>query len=184
MKTIIHPRALLLIGTLLCTPLLAQTATPTKAEVAARKTAIGESYKAAKAACASLKANAKDVCREEAKAKEKDERAELVFSESGRPADGTRMRVVKADGIYEVAKERCDDASGNAKDGCRQEAKAAHVTAIANAKLVKVTTDARADAKEEIHEAQYKVDVEKCDAMSGDRKTACVDAAKKAHGKL
>ena len=33
--------------------------------------------------------------------------------------------MAKADATYEVAKERCDDLSGNAKDVCKKDAKAA-----------------------------------------------------------
>lgn len=182
MKTISHSRAMLFVSACLLAPLAAQAAPPTKAEYAAAKTTISADYKAAKAACDSLKANAKDICTEEAKAKENNARAELEFSVSGKPADGTKVQTVKADGVYEVAKERCDDLSGNAKDVCGKEAKAAHVAALASAKTTKATAEARADSKEEVNEAKYKVAAEKCDVMSGDAKTACIKAAKAAHG--
>ena len=137
MKTSTHSRAVLLVGAFLLAPLVTQAAAPTKAEYATAKTTISADYKAAKAACASLKANAKDICKEEADAAQNNARAELEFKASGKPADGTRAQIVKADGIYEVAKERCDDLSGNAKDVCNKEAKAAHVAAIAAAKSPK-----------------------------------------------
>lgn len=181
MKTI-HSRTALLIGAMFLTPVMAQTANTSKAEYAAAKTTISADYKAAKAACASLKANAKDICKEEAKAADNNARAELEFKASGKPADATKVKVVKADGAYEVAKERCDDLSGNAKDVCNKEAKAVHVTALAAAKNAKASAENRADAKEDINEAKYKVAAEKCDPLSGDAKTACVQAAKTAHG--
>jgi hypothetical protein len=182
MKNTFHPRLLLLVSACLFAPLAAQAAAPTKAEYAAAKKTISEDYKAAKAACASLKANAKDICKEEADAAQNNARAELEFKASGKPADGTKVQIVKADGIYEVAKERCDDLSGNAKDVCNKEAKAAHVAAIAAAKSPNASAENRADAKEDVNEAKYKAAAEKCDSLSGDAKTACIQAAKTAHG--
>jgi len=182
MKTSTHSRAVLLVGAFLLAPLVTQAAAPTKAEYATAKTTISADYKAAKAACASLKANAKDICKEEADAAQNNARAELEFKASGKPADGTRAQIVKADGIYEVAKERCDDLSGNAKDVCNKEAKAAHVAAIAAAKSPKASAEDRAEAKEDVNEAKYKAAAEKCDTLTGDAKTACIQAAKTAHG--
>jgi hypothetical protein len=177
-----HSRAALFVSAFLLAPLVTQAAAPTKAEYAAAKATISADYKAAKAACDSLKANAKDICEEEAEATEKNARAELEFSASGKPADGIKVQTVKADGAYEVAKERCDDLSGNAKDVCNKEAKAVHVTALAAAKTSKATAEARAESKEDVNKANYKAAAEKCDALAGDGKTACIQAAKTAHG--
>ena len=113
-------RTALLISALLLSPLAAQAAAPTKAEYAAAKTTISADYKADKAACGSQSGNAKDICVEEAKAKEKIARAELEYSYTGKAADRTNILVAKAKAAYEVAKERCDDLAGNAKDVCRQ----------------------------------------------------------------
>ncbi|PZO19955.1 MAG: hypothetical protein DCF26_04405 [Burkholderiales bacterium] len=184
MTTTIHSRAVLLVGAFLLAPLLTHAATLSKAEYAAAKTTISADYKAAKAACDSLKANAKDICKEEAEATEKNARAELEFKASGKPADGIKVQTVKADGAYEVAKERCDDLAGNAKDVCGKEAKATHVAALASAKTAKATTEARVESKEDVNEAKYKVATEKCDALSGDAKSSCVQTAKKTYGKL
>jgi hypothetical protein len=181
MKPTLTPTALF-ISALLLSPLAAQASPPSKAEYAAAKTTISAEYKAAKAACDSLKANAKDICEEEAEAVQKNARAELEFRASGKPADGTRVQIVKADGIYEVAKERCDDLSGNAKDVCNKEAKAAHVAAIAAAKSPNASAESRAEAKEDVNEAKYKAAAEKCDTLNGDAKASCVQAAKTAHG--
>ena len=81
-----------------------------------------------------------------------------------------------------MAKERCDDLSGNAKDVCNKEAKAAHVAAIAAAKSPKASAEDRAEAKEDVNEAKYKAAAEKCDTLSGDAKSNCIQAAKTAHG--
>lgn len=176
-------RVALLASACCLAPLVTLAAAPTAAEYKAAKTAIGAGYKTAKAACGSFKANPKDVCVEEAKAQEKNERAELEFRYTGKPADGTRVKVVRADGAYNVAKERCDAFRGNDKDVCVKEAKLTHVAALASAKVVQANTDARADAKDDIREAQYKLEAEKCDTQTGDGKAACIKAAKAVYGK-
>ena len=95
---------------------------------------------------------------------------------------------------YEVAKEKCDDLSGNAKDVCVKEAKAAYVKAKADAKVDRVaidaqqtaaqkTAEARKDAAEDKRDADYKVAVEKCDSLAGAAKDACVRDAKAKFGK-
>jgi hypothetical protein len=47
------------------------------------------------------------------------------------------VRTAKADAAYELAKEKCDDLSGNAKDVCQKDAKAAQASAKADAKAAK-----------------------------------------------
>jgi hypothetical protein len=46
----------------------------------------------------------------------------------------SKVAVAKAEAEYEVAKERCDDKSGNDKDICQKEAKATEAKAKAAAK--------------------------------------------------
>jgi len=161
----------------------AQAANLSKADYDAGRTAIADRYKADKAACDPMKSNAKDVCREEAKAKEKSARADLEFSHSGKAEDATKARVVKAEGAYVVAKERCDDRKGNDKDVCVKEAKAVEVKALSEAKLGKEVAEARKDAATDVKDADYKLAAEKCDALAGDAKTSCMNAAKAKYGK-
>ena len=154
-----------------------------KAEYSAAKDGISAKYKTDKAACGTLTANAKDICVEEARAKEKVARAELEFSYTGKPADEIKVRVAKADAAYDVAKERCDDQTGNAKDVCVKEAKAAQVKAVSEAKLVKAVAAAASSATTDVRDADYKVAAEKCDALKGDAKTSCIATAKARFGK-
>jgi hypothetical protein len=162
---------------------LAQAATMNKADYNTAKARISADYKAAHSACASLAANAKDVCVEEASAKQKVARAELEYDRSGKPADQTKVKVAKAEAAYAVAKEKCDDQAGNAKDVCVQEAKAVEVKALADAKMGQQIGEAKVDASEAKRDADYKVAVEKCDAMAGDAKASCLSAAKVSFGK-
>jgi hypothetical protein len=175
-------KAALLAASLLALP-AAYATTITKADYKSGKTRISADYKTDKAACASLTANAKDICVQEAKAKEKVALAEIEYGYTGKPADGTKVLVAKADSAYSVAKERCDDQSGNAKDVCVKEAKAVHVKALADAKLGKVIGEAKRDAAADKLDADYKVAIEKCDAVAGDAKGTCVAAAKAKFGK-
>jgi len=172
---------------LLCMSLLSvfavQAETISKPDYKAGKTRISEAYKVDKAACRSHSGNAKDVCEEEAKGKEKVARAELEFSYSGKVADSNRMHVVKAKAAYEVAKEKCDDLAGNAKNVCVQEAKAAEQKALADVKMDKDINKAKKTDTSEKMEADYKVAIEKCDGLAGDAKASCVTAAKGMSGK-
>ncbi|MEO6410230.1 MAG: hypothetical protein ABIO45_15960 [Burkholderiaceae bacterium] len=161
----------------------AYSATVGKEDYKARKAQISDAYKADKKACSSLAGNAKDICQEEAKGKEKVARAEVEYQYTGKPADNYKLAVAKADAAYEVAKEKCDDLAGNPKDVCVKEAKAAHISAKADAKSVKTVVTSRADAVDEKRDAQYKVAAEKCDSLSGDAKTSCIKTAKSRYGK-
>ena len=82
-----------------------------------------------------------------------------------------------------MAKERCDDQTGNAKDVCVKEAKAVQDKANVDAKMNKKVADARKDATDDKREADYKVANERCSAMAGAPKDACVAEAKARFGK-
>ena len=172
----------LIIAAMLVLP-VAQAANMAKADYKAGKTRISADYKADKAACASLAANAKDICIEEAKAKEKVARAELEYSYSGKASDQTKVLEVKAKTAYAVAKEKCDDKAGNDKDVCVKEAKAVETKALADAKMGKQIGEAKKEATDDKRDADYKVAVEKCDALAGDAKASCIAAAKAKFGK-
>jgi hypothetical protein len=182
MKTSFNLKASLVVAALLSLS-VAQAATISKDEYKASKTRNSADYKADKANCAALAGNAKDICVEEAKAKEKVARAELEYSYSGKAADHTKVLVVKANSAYAVAKEKCDDQAGNAKDVCVKEAKAVEVKALADAKMGKKIGEAKKEASDDKMDANYKVAVEKCDALAGDAKTSCVTATKAKFGK-
>jgi hypothetical protein len=154
------------------------------------KDKIEAQYKVDKDHCSGMSGNAKDICQKEAKGKEKVAKAELEANYKN--TDKSRSDVVKAkaDADYDVAKEKCDDLSGNQKDVCVKEAKAAHTKMMGDAKVMKVSektaekrADAKKDAREDTRDAQYKVAVEKCDAMSGAAKDQCVKQAKVQFGK-
>ena len=160
----------------------------------AQENRVEAQYKADKERCSSLTGNAKDVCQAEAKGNEKVAKAQLEADYKNTDKARNDARVAKADADYDVAKEKCDDLSGNQKDVCVKEAKAAHAKAKADAKVAKVDhkvsansaekrADVRKEAREDTRDAQYKVAVEKCDSMSGAAKDRCVKDAKAHYGK-
>ena len=165
-----------------------------KDDYKAGKDSIAAAYNSAKADCASLSGNPNDICVAEAKGKEKIARAELEARYKPSRTTHYQVRVAKAEADYAVAKERCDDLAGNAKDVCVKEAKAAEATAKADAKAQmktadanatanKKTADARKDATADKLDAEYAVAKEKCDTYAGGAKDHCLVQAKAQFGK-
>jgi len=174
--------AALLAASMLALP-AAYAATISKADYAAGKTRISADFKTDKAACQALAGNAKDICIQQAKGKEKVALADLEYGYTGKAADYNKVLVAKAESAYAVAKERCDDLAGNAKDVCVKEAKAVETKALADAKMGKTIGEAKKDAAADKLDADYSVAIEKCDALAGDAKSNCVAAAKTKFGK-
>ena len=98
----------------------------------AAKDKIEETAKADKKACEGMKDNAKDICQAEAKAKEKIAKAELDAQNKPGPKADEKVALMKAEGTYEVAKEKCEDQKGKAMADCKKDAKAAHDKAKAD----------------------------------------------------
>jgi hypothetical protein len=168
--------------TLLALP-VAHAATIAKTDYTATKARISDSFKADKAACGNSSGNAKDICMEEAKAKEKVARAELEYGYTGKAKDQSKVLVAKAESAYAVAKEKCDDQTGNNKDVCVKTAKAVEVKALADAKMGKEINEAQTDAAQSKRDADYKLAAEKCESLAGDAKSNCMTAAKTRFGK-
>ncbi len=162
---------------------ISQAMAMTHADYSAAKSRVSADYKVDKAACDSLEHNAKDVCVEQAKAKEKVAKAELEHDYTGKESDWVKVLKTRAETNYSVAKEKCDDLKGNDKDVCVKEAKATEKSALADAKAGKKIHDAKEDAADDKRNAEYKVAAEKCDALSGDAKSSCIATAKTTYGK-
>lgn len=172
-----------LLAAALCATGIAAHAAITKDEHKAALQNAETSYKAAKAACASLAGNAKDVCNAEAKVQKTYSvaKADSEFKDTVKARFDAQKDVAGAE--YDLAKTKCDAKAGNDKDVCIKEAKAIETRAIADAKAGNKISDARVDASDAKRNAEYKVAIEKCDAFSGDTKSACVKEAKTRFGK-
>ncbi|MEO8345011.1 MAG: hypothetical protein ABI607_04885 [Betaproteobacteria bacterium] len=151
-------------------------------------------YKVDKDACATLSANAKDICIAQAKGKDSVAKADAEAAYANTPKARESARVAHAQAGYDVSIEKCDDLAGNGKDVCVKEAKAGLVKGKADAKVDRVTTDARqesavkqaevrTEANADKRNADYKVAIEKCDALAGAAKDSCVGNAKAQFGK-
>jgi hypothetical protein len=151
-------------------------------------------YKMDKDTCSSRSGNAKDICLAEANGKEKVAKADAEAAYKNTPKVREDARVTRAEATYNVAKEKCDQLSGNPKDVCVKEANAALVKAKADAKVDRVAAetqqdaatkqaDARKEATTDKRAADYKVAIEKCDALAGPAKDSCVSSAKVQYGK-
>ncbi len=151
-------------------------------------------YKIDKDACSSRSGNAKDICLADASGREKVAKADAEAAYKNTPKAREDARVARAEATHNVAKEKCDDLTGNAKDICVKEADAALVKAKADAKVDRVAADtkedsamkqadARRQAAEDKRDADYKVAVEKCDAFTGSAKNTCISDAKLRYGK-
>ncbi len=166
----------------------------TKDSYAMAKKDAAAQYKLDKDACSSLGGNAKDICMAEAKGKDNVAKAEAEAAYENTPKAREGARVAHAQASYDVSIEKCDDLAGNRKDVCVKEAEAALVRGKADAKVDRVAVETRqdaatkqADASKEANadkrDADYKVAIEKCDALAGPAKDACVGNAKVQFGK-
>jgi membrane-associated HD superfamily phosphohydrolase len=170
------------------------TASMTKDGYAQAKKDADAQYKIDKNACSSLSGNAKDICIAEAKGKDEIAKAEAAAAFENTPKAREATRVAYAHANYGISMEKCDDLAGNRKDVCVKEAKAELVRGKADAKVDRVAGDTRQDAaakqaearneaNAEKRDADYKVAIEKCDALAGPAKDACVGNAKVQYGK-
>lgn len=166
---------------------------------------IESAYKSDKKKCDSLSGNANDICVTEAAGKEKVAKANLDAANKNTNEARYDARVAKAEADYSVAMEKCDDQSGNKKDVCVKEAKAAEIAAKADAeaqmkssKAKTIANDKSADARKDANEksadarhdaavdkqdANYSVALKRCDSLDGNAKKTCVNDAKALFGK-
>jgi hypothetical protein len=170
----------LIAATLFCaTSAIASTTTPLNREVySMARDDIQALYKAERDACKSLSGNAKDICVETAKGREKVALAHLEFQRSGKPADRASLAKAQLEARYEIAKERCDDLSGNAKDACQVQARSERDKAMADMKAAKEIAEIRSEQQVSKDRADFAMAQEKCNSLSGARKDSCEAAAR------
>lgn len=149
----------------------------------AGKQRIEQRFKTERAACASLAGNGKDVCVLQAQERLDVARAELEYAYTQKPEDRARLASTRADAAHAVARERCDDLAGNARDLCVTQAKAEHTKALADARSEQKIEAARQEAAQDKRDAEYTVALQRCDALAGDAKAACIAQAKARFGK-
>lgn len=154
-----------------------------KATYEAAKDKADSEYKTAAAQCASLTGNPKDICMAEAKAVRTHSKTAANVEYKNTLKARTDARKENAEADYKVSHEKCESKTGNEKDVCMKEAKSDKVAAMSDAKATKKVVEARTDARDDKMTAEYKVAMEKCDALSGSTKDSCVASAKGKFGK-
>ena len=153
-------------------------AADSKAEYNMAKTAAADNYKIARKACDALAGNPKDVCVAQARADriKTDSEANARYRNTLRAVTAARKDIAGAN--YDVAKMQCNSRTGNEKDVCIKQAKAVLIAAKADANADKKVIEARTAARDEKTTALYKLEIEKCDALGGPSKDACVATTK------
>lgn len=164
-------------------PATAATRLSGKDELNAGMARIDAELLADRAACDKLAGTPRDVCREQARGKEKVAKAELDLAHTGSRKSQDRLTTVRMDATYDIARTQCNDKAGAAKAVCTKEAQTARAKAQADLRLSQRVTEAKRDAADDRRDAECNLATEKCDAMAEDRRAACMAAAKAKAGK-
>ena len=167
----------------------------TKTDYNAARERIRVDAKARQGKCTQLIANARDVCRTEARGFERIARADL--DALYRPSEQAQFkaRVARADAAHEVAREKCDDLADPARKVCQKDAKGVHVRAVEDAKVAQVqarpgdtlaaknaaVAEALKHATAERRKADFDAAKERCGALAADLQAKCVDDARRVY---
>ena len=151
---------------------------------------IGAQSKVAQVACRSFAGNIRDICLAEAKGSEAVAQAELKAAYEPGGKSRYDVSITRAQADYRIAREKCDDKSGNAKDVCIEEAWTAQVSADADARsqLRASSTSAplqpdpkavevRDRESEKSRAAAFAATKARCDTYAADAKARCLKSA-------
>jgi hypothetical protein len=140
------------------------------------------SYKAERAACDKLSANAREVCVRTAKGREKVALAHLRYQRSGDDEDLIKVVEARYEARFEVARQACNDQTGHARDLCVASAWAERDKARASARMTRDINQARGEVEDAKDRADYALARAHCDALSRQAKDACVASARARFG--
>jgi hypothetical protein len=116
----------------------------------AEKERIKALYKMDTERCKGLSGNARDICRAEASGREKIALADLDARNENTPKAREDAMTARADAIYSIDMQKCDDLAGQKKDLCRQEAKSMRDKVRADAKAGRQSESAQMTANEKL----------------------------------
>ena len=105
-----------------------------QAEYRAARDRLEVDFKSERAGCELSAGNTKHICRVQAKGRQNVARAELEATYKPSPKTRYDVRIAKAEAEFAVAREKCDDRKGRAKDACVSDAKAGLAAAKLEAK--------------------------------------------------
>lgn len=148
----------------------------------AAKSEIKYVFKLERDACIGTHGNTQDVCEETAKGREKVALVHLEWQRTGSESERRKLADTRAEVRRDVAEEKCDALSGNAKDACKHKAKADHEQLKAQIQRDQAYVEAREEAEETRLRADYKAASERCDALSGTAKDSCMATARARFG--
>ncbi|MDY0107539.1 MAG: hypothetical protein RBS27_12765 [Giesbergeria sp.] len=145
--------------------------------------------------CRALTANARDVCRTEARGFERIARAELEALYRPSEQAHFRARVVRADAAHAAARQKCNDLAGPARKVCQKDAKGVHVRAVEDAKVAQVqarpgdtpaaknaaVAEALKHATAERRKADFAAARERCGTLAADLQARCVADARRVY---
>jgi len=154
-----------------------------KSHFRAAKENAAATYKSARQRCDALSGKRRDICIVEAKAEEKRSNANAEANYENTPKARMKAQIAIAEADYSVAKEKCNTKTGSEKHVCMKEAKVAYEKAKLDAKSSRKISEIKSDTAQEKRDADYKVELEKCESLAGPSKDACTAAAKSKYGK-
>lgn len=175
-------------------PAPAREPAPSKEQYRAQMKSIEAEYDHGQSRCKPQLGNAKEVCREKARAGRDIAAAELQFRFEPTTKNDEKLRVARAEAAYAVSRQRCGDLAGQSLDACRDEAKGVLRIARAEAKLqaksgaegLKSEQAVRdKTALDEQHrDSLFAGALERCGPLGADAREDCVINVRKRFGKL
>ena len=187
-----------LLAAALATGGLTHAAAMSKDAMQAYKKSIVANFEAAEARCKLSKGLDRDVCIASARGHREIAQAELEQRYRPSASNDEKLRLVRADAAFAVAREKCEPYKGDARDVCRKDAKAVQAAAQAQAKLqtpvvqphgtavVSGTTAAavaHAAPRNPALDAQFNAASERCDMLQGEARDGCLVNLRKRFGK-
>jgi hypothetical protein len=159
----------------------------TKEAYEAMKSRLEASQDAELKACDGDKSNARDICRAAAKGRGRVLLAELKAEYQPSPEADRATMMAQAEADYDVAKQKCDEARGKAKDACKARADQVREAAIRRAKIERVEATRRLKARgstgqvavqQQSPDEKYAAEKARC-GMLGEERDNCLAEAKR-----
>lgn len=132
-------------------------------------------YQAAMARCNDMKGSEKKICTEEARAMRAHANADAAARANKSQAEINKARIAAVEADYGLARARCAEMSGDAKDNCLSTARKAHASSIADVRAGREwSSQMGASAAGATAAGRDARAISRCEQMTGDAKAACL----------
>lgn len=132
-------------------------------------------YKAAIARCNDMKGSAKKICTEEARSMRAHANADSAARANKTQAEINKARIAAVEADYGLARARCAEMSGDAKDNCLSTARKAHASSIADVRAGREwSSQMGASAAGATATGRDARAISRCEQLTGDAKAACL----------